>query len=331
MSEPELQGVTLPARTVPVPRTISPEAQAFLANMGAIPPMASPAPDNLDGWRTQIAQGGAMTEAVLLKMGEAHPAEISEHALSHCALYELIPHSYVAADSEACVYYVHGGGYTVGGGISAAYSGYGVAGISGLRTFCPDYRMPPDAPFPAALDDAVEGYRFLLERYAPEKIAVGGGSAGAGLAAACILKARDIGLPLPGAALLLTPEADLTESGDTFETNYLVDVVLKQRLTNSILLYANGHDLTDPYLSPLFGDFSKGFPPTLLTAGTRDMFLSNAARFHRALRALEIDAELHVWEGMPHGGFFGTREDRESLDEQRRFLIRHLGIQGAAA
>ena len=119
-------------------------------------------------------------------------------------------------------------------------------------------------------------------------------------------------------------EADLTESGDTFETNQYVDVVLKHRLTSSILLYANGHDLKDPYLSPIFGDFTKGYPATMLTSGTRDLFLSNTVRMHRALYRAGIEAELHVWEAMPHGGFFGGPEDNEMYDEQTRFMKKHL-------
>ena len=86
------------------------------------------------------------------------------------------------------------------------------------------------------------------------------------------------------------------------------------------LLYAAGRDLTDPYVSPLFGDFSKGFPPTLLASGTRDLFLSNTVRMHRKLRAAGVAAELHVFEAMPHGGFGGAPEDRELAREVRRFV-----------
>jgi epsilon-lactone hydrolase len=170
----------------------------------------------------------------------------------------------------------------------------------------------------------MEAYRYVLERFEPKNVAVYGPSAGGGLAASLILKARDSGLALPGAAVLVTPEADLTESGDTFETNAIIDVALQQRLTGSIALYANGHDLKDPYLSPVFGDFSKGFPPTILTSGTRDLFLSNTVILHRALRRAGICAELHVFEAMPHGGFRGAPEDVECLAEQIRFMGEHL-------
>ena len=100
--------------------------------------------------------------------------------------------------------------------------------------------------------------------------------------------------------------------------------MLTASLAESIALYAGDHDLTDPYLSPLFGDFTRGYPPTMLQAGTRDLFLSNAVRMHRSLRSAGIDAELHVFEAMPHGGFFGAPEDAELAAEVRRFIAAHL-------
>ena len=157
---------------------------------------------------------------------------------------------------------------------------------------------------------------------------VGGTSAGGNLAAATILRARDEGLPLPAAAVLLTPEVDLTESGDSFATNIGLDNLLTQRQMPANLLYAGGHDLTLPYVSPLFGDFTKGFPPTFLRTGTRDLFLSNTVRMHRALRNAGVQAELHVQEAGGHAGFFGLApEDREIDDELRCFLDAHWGGQ----
>ncbi len=126
------------------------------------------------------------------------------------------------------------------------------------------------------------------------------------------------------ALILLTPEADLTESGDSFHTNLGIDCVLTESLADSIALYAGDHDLRHPYLSPLFGDLTAPFPPTFLQAGTRDLFLSNTVRMHRKLRAGGVDAQLHIFEAMPHGGFFGAPEDDELADETRRFLAAHV-------
>jgi monoterpene epsilon-lactone hydrolase len=132
------------------------------------------------------------------------------------------------------------------------------------------------------------------------------------------------GCPSRWHSSLLTPEADLTESGDSFHTNLGIDCVLTESLADSIALYAGGHDLRHPYLSPLFGNLTAPFPPTFLQAGTRDLFLSNTVRMHRKLRAGGVDAQLHVFEAMPHGGFFGAPEDDELTDEIRRFLAAHV-------
>ncbi|WP_154675258.1 alpha/beta hydrolase fold domain-containing protein [Parafrankia elaeagni] len=164
-------------------------------------------------------------------------------------------------------------------------------------------------------------YRALLETCPADRIVMGGVSAGGNLAAAMTLRARDEGLPFPSAAILLMPEVDLTESGDSFQTNLGIDTVLIRSLMPANQLYAAGHDLSDPYLSPLFGDFSKGFPSTFLATGTRDLFLSNTVRMHRILRGAEITADLNVFEATPHGGFMvPTAEAEELRAEVNRFI-----------
>ena len=206
-----------------------------------------------------------------------------------------------------------------------------IAASTGLVAWGVDYRMPPRHPYPAALDDSVAVYRTLLREREPGQIVVAGGSAGGNLAAALLLRARDEGLPLPAALVLLSPEVDLTESGDSFVTNAPHDLALG-RLGPVNELYAAGADLAHPYLSPLFGDLV-GFPPTFLQSGTRDLFLSNTVRMHRRLRAAGVEAELHVFEGMPHGGFGGgAPEDAELAVEVRDFVHRALGrrLPGAA-
>jgi acetyl esterase/lipase len=185
--------------------------------------------------------------------------------------------------------------------------------------------MPPAHPFPAAVEDSFAVYQDLLSSAKGRDIVVGGSSAGGNLAAAVTLMIRDRGLPLPAAVVLLTPEVDLTEAGDTFRTNALLDVTLKRGLPECNALYAAGQDLRNPYLSPLFADFTRGFPPTLIQSGTRDLFLSNSVLMHRKLRRSGIEAELHVWEAMPHGGFgFGSvPENEEIAQEVRSFIARH--------
>lgn len=323
----EARGLHVPARFIPVPKTISPEAQAILMTPNPYGNNVEPAASDKVAWEKRTSEGQEpFTRMLAERFGPDKPKSMSEHKLSHSTLYEIEPTTLTKDRESKAIFYVHGGGFTVGGGVAAAYAAYQLAKLSGIRTFSIDYRIPPRSPFPAGLDDAVEAYRFVLGRYGAANIAAYGPSAGGGLVASCLLKARDIGLALPKLCVLHSPEADLTEAGDSFETNLGIDSLLT-RLTNSIALYANGHDLRDPYLSPLFGDFKKGFPPTMLTAGTRDLFLSNTVLMHRALKRAGIRAELNIWEAMSHAGFFGAApEDREVVDEQVQFILSGLGV-----
>jgi monoterpene epsilon-lactone hydrolase len=323
-SDEKRPGIFVPGRFIPTPHTISPVAQACLSNPPPIVVADEPDPKDKAAWRAHVDERNRQLTALLSANTEAHPGEVTAHDLSSARLYEIKPASLSPEHEQRAVLYIHGGAFIVGGGYAAAYAAMSIASLTRTRTFSVDYRMPPDHPFPAGLDDAVEAYRLLLARYAPASIAVYGPSAGGCLAAACILKARDGGLPMPAACVLHSPQADLTESGDTFETNAQMDTVLR-RLTHTIALYADGHDLRDPYLSPLFADFGGGFPPTLLSSGTRDLFLSNTVLLHRALRRAGIQAELHVFEAMSHAGFFGKApEDRELLAEHARFIDERL-------
>lgn len=322
-TEKELAGLPVPAHHVPPPSTVSEQARAFLSQKMS----AAPEPDINDkaAWRDHIAAGNSFLTEIMAAAAAPFPAEIITHQVGEIPVYEIVPESLNPAFEHCAILYCHGGAYIHGSGMAGAYMGQPLASYSQMRMFAVDYRMPPDHPFPVGLNDTVAAYRWLLDRFQAAHIGVAGGSAGGGLAAAFVLKARDMGLPMPGAAILATPEAHLTQSGDSFNANRYVDPVLVGSLDASIALYADGHDLTDPYLSPIFGDFSKGFSPTLLNCGTRDVFLSNTVLFHRALLKAGIEAELHVWEAMPHGGFFGSPEDQEVFAQQAIFLKKRLG------
>lgn len=321
MSNTGSQSVT---RQIPLPASISAIAREKLATMIGMSVTSGKLPDDLAGWKAMIEFADDMLLQMLPK--PAPETRFETVTLGGVPSYNVDPHH---RTSDYVCLYMHGGALIMGAGEVGGLMTASFAEGAGLRTIGVDYRMPPDHPYPAALDDCVAAYRALLERHEPGNIVVGGMSAGGNLAAALILRARDEGLALPAALILLTPEVDLTESGDSFQALLGVDPV-QGSLAPTNLLYAGGHDLADPYLSPLFGDFSKGFPRTFLQCGTRDLFLSNTVRFHRALRKQEIPAELNIFEAMPHGGFgsileggFGEApEDREVYAELRRFLAK---------
>ncbi|MCX7865183.1 MAG: alpha/beta hydrolase [Novosphingobium sp.] len=314
MTEPS--GLRVPERVVPIPRHLSPEAHAFLAQP-AMPRGSCPAPDDKEGWRRHVAAG----DRNILDHFLAHVPEISatvtELREGEARGFEIV-HEGVTPDDRRVYLDIHGGALIMGGGEVCRRMAMASAALHRVRVIAVDYRMPPDHPYPAGLDDCLAFYRRLLRTHAPGEIIVGGASAGGNLAAAMLLKARDIGLPMPAAAVLSTPEVDLTESGDSFAVNAGIDPMGSLMAAN--LLYAAGESLMHPYVSPLFGDFTRGFPPAIITAGTRDLFLSNAVRLHRALHKARIPAELHIVEAAVHGAFGGgAPEDAELAEELRGF------------
>jgi epsilon-lactone hydrolase len=315
-------GVQLESRWAPFPKSVSPEARAAMARMvgpdgrpqGDL--MQYPPADDLEAWAAYRALFTTYMADIFPDLSDQAPLESVDMggALVHVATPRGV------GPEPRAILEIHGGALIHGAGEPCRRGASFAALEHGVRCYGVDYRMPPEHPYPAALDDCVAVYRALLEHYPPRGIAVCGASAGGNLAAALVLRGRDEGLPLPAALVLRTPEIDLTESGDSFQTNQFHDVVLPRPLMATNLLYAAGADLAHPYLSPLFGDFSKGWPPTFLQAGTRDLFLSNAVRMHQALRRAGAESELLICEGMPHGGFVGAPEDLEVSEEVRRFV-----------
>jgi epsilon-lactone hydrolase len=325
MTDSEEPTIHLPSREIPVPSSLSAEARALMAvKLPAAPPY--PALDDLEGWRSRVAEQEAVMRDLIADRVAGAPVQVEEVTAEGVPVYVITPDG-TAVDDRRVFLSVHGGGFIGGAGVNCRAMGIGDALQMGVRTWAVDYRMPPNDPHPAPLDDCVAVYRSMLQDHRPGEIVVGGASAGGNLAAALILRARDEGLPLPAAAVLRTPEIDLTESGDSFQTNLGLDNLLTESLMPANLLYAAGRDLRDPYLSPLFADLTKGFPPTILVTGTRDLFLSNTVLFHRALRAADVPAELHVLEAGGHGGFFGMApEDKAVLRDVKAFVDRHWGL-----
>jgi acetyl esterase/lipase len=282
-----------------------------------------PAPEDTEGWLAQAHAVDAMVRTfVEVSLPPAETYTVEAEQINGVANFVIRPTGLTTTDAPIFID-IHGGALYLGGGdiawMGAAANAVGRNGV----TWAPDYRMPPLHPFPAALDDLLVIYRAALQLVGPHRVVVSGGSAGGNLAAALLVRAKDDGLPMPAGLVLLTPEVDLTEAGDTFTTNNGIDNMLGPLMTVN-LLYAAGQDLTDPYISPLFADLHE-FPPTFLQSGTRDLFLSNTVRMHRKLLSAGVSAELHVFEAMPHGGFGGgSPEDEELRTEARRFEAEHL-------
>ncbi len=307
------------ARNIPVPDFLSPVARAYLTPQ---PGKAHyPALEDKPGWRDYVAATDQGIQALIQKISGQAKADVTARNAGGAQVFDIVPAG-LNPDDRSVVLEMHGGALLFCGGDLCRMMGTGTAMRYQRRVWSVDYRMPPDHPYPAGLDDCIAAYRTLLAERAPQEIIVSGGSAGGNLAAALMLRARDEGLPMPAGLILGTPEIDLTESGDSFNTNDGIDPSLRSLMPVN-LLYANGQDLSHPYLSPLFGDL-KGLPPTILTTGTRDLYLSNTVRMHRALRAAGVTAELHITEAGPHTGFPGGPEGEQIDEELRNFIDRVL-------
>ena len=312
----------LPIQTIPAPKSLSPQAQAYLA--ATVQRLAAQQTIDIKAQeafavqflRPMAKRFNGSTEAIPLPSG--------------ATLWRMIPDGRVGRLSEVVYVDIHGGGFVSGGGEMCELLAKIRASDYGCEVYAIDYRLLPDHPFPAGLHDCIDAYREILKHHDAADIVLAGASAGGNLAAAVLLHARDNGLPLPAALVLQTPTLDMTLSGDSHQTNYFLDVNLYAGMgAEALISYAAGADTAHPYLSPLFGDFSKGWPRTILTTGTRDILLSDTVRMHRALRRAGVEAELHVCEAGPHGGFMGANapEDAEIIAECRRFIYSAWGIK----
>jgi monoterpene epsilon-lactone hydrolase len=318
----------IPARSAPVPETVSPELQAVIAQ--PLDASFNVAPSTTAEWKARVERAARATIAALPQLRERLGVAVAPIMLAGVKAFSVMPNRIPAANRNRVLLHLHGGARVLHPGEAGTREAILMAGFAGFEIISVDYRMPPDFPFPAALDDAVAVYRDLLKKTAAQNIGIFGASAGGSLIFTTLLRARMEGLPMPGAIAPGTPTVDLTRTGDTLFTNAMVDNVLGTQegfIRATALLYANGRDLTDPLLSPIYGDVS-GFPPTILTSGTRDLYLSNTVRMHRKLRAAGVEAVLQLWEGQSHTQYMtepGAPETREYHDEVARFFDRHLG------
>jgi acetyl esterase/lipase len=318
--------IHLGPRVIPPPASISAEARVALALPR--PQLVFPAPNDKEGWRRHIAETNARFQPLIdefHRLGDG--AAVTETTIGGVRVQVGAPSSVGERTRNRALITVHGGAFAYLAGPWVAAEAKFYATRFECLAYAVDYRILPDHPYPAAVDDVVAVYRGLLQRHKPTDVALAGGSAGANLIAAAMLKARDLSMPLPAALLLNSPVVDLCERGDTAHTLRHIDSRLPHPVQAPTTLYVGGNDPSHPYLSPVYGDFTAGFPPTYIQTGTRDLLLSMCVRLHRALRAAGVHAELHAWEGAPHGGFgLDAPETAEAYAEQSRFLTSHWGI-----
>ncbi|MBS5843178.1 MAG: alpha/beta hydrolase [Clostridiales bacterium] len=226
-------------------------------------------------------------------------------------------------NSSGVILYLHGGGYVAGDLNYAKGFGSLLAAESGIDVFCPAYRLAPENPFPAALEDAEEAYCYLLKRgYPPGSIALAGESAGGGLIFSLALKVKQRGIPLPACITAISPWSDLTQHGASYETNSKEDPSMtKERLDFFAKQYIpESEDPANPLASPVYGDLN-GLPPSRLYVGGSEVMLDDAVNLYNRLIDSGCEASLSICPGMWHAYIlYGTEDGKDDFNEMINFI-----------
>lgn len=226
--------------------------------------------------------------------------------------------------------YTHGGAYVSGSPATHDTIITRLAEQLKIPVMAYDYRLAPEHPYPAALEDAVAAFDYLLGRgYTEKDIVLCGDSAGGGLTLALALKLKELGRPLPGALVLISPWTDLTETSDSHFTNAQADpLISSEELRETALLYAGGEDLRNPFISPLFGDFT-GFPPTLIHVGSNEVLLDDSRSLATRMDEMGVEVDIDIYEGMWHvWHMFDVPEARAAIRKIQWFVHTNLEIGG---
>ena len=232
------------------------------------------------------------------------------------------------ADPETVIYYLHGGGYTIGSVNSHRQMISIISRSSGARAFAIDYRLAPEYPFPAAIEDATKAYRWLLAQDVdPARTIIAGDSAGGGLTVATLLSLRDAGDALPAAAALISPWTDMEGSGESMKTRANADPMIRADGSNtSANAYVSSADPRNPLASPIFADLS-GLPPMLIHVGDAEVLLDDSTRLAAKAEADGVDVTLEVWDEMIHvWHYWADRlpEAQQAIDRIGEFIRQHV-------
>jgi epsilon-lactone hydrolase len=316
----DADGTAHVTRQVPTPSTVSPEAQEWLASLAKKKSQSQTLAERriaTDSWRKW---GSAEARRL-------YPVKVEETSIAGARTDIITPLAIPEANRGRVLINLHGGGFVSDSG--SLIEGVPIANLTKIKVVSVYYRLAPESPFPAAVDDVVAVYRELLKTYRPNSIGIFGTSAGAILTCEVTIRLKQLGLPLPaalGAFSVLTDFSRPSESRQIFTLDGfpgLLEPLDPKRAPNDP--YPGATDRRDPVLSPLFADL-KGMPPTLLVTSTRDLLLSDTALFHRALLAAGNDVQLVVFEALPHAFWyhFQLPETKECLDLMAKFFDQKL-------
>jgi len=308
-------------RVVPMPDTISPEAQQWLASLT----QAKSGPESLAERRKHTDEWRKFGSAEARKY---YPANVEETSIVGVRTDIITPLAMPEANRTRVLINLHGGGFNSDSG--SLIEGIPIANLAKTKVVSVYYRLAPENPFPAAVDDVVAVYKELLRSYKPKSIGIFGTSAGAILTAEVTVRIKQLGLPLPAALGIFSGLADFSRAGDSWQLFTLnglpgeIEPVGPNHPHDD--QYVGKTDRTDPVLSPLFADLH-GMPPSLLVTSTRDLLLSSTTIFHRALLGAGNNAQLVVFEALPHAFWyhFQLPETKEALEIMAKFFDERVG------
>jgi acetyl esterase/lipase len=309
-------------RVVPMPRTISSESQQWLASLTK---STRSGPESLEERRKHTDEWRKFGSGEARKY---YPANVEETTTAGVRTDIITPLATPEANRNRVLINLHGGGFNSDSG--SLIEGIPIANLAKIKVVSVYYRLAPENPFPAAVDDVVAVYKELLKTYKPNNVGIFGTSAGAILTAEVAVKLKQLGLPPPAALGIFSGLADFSRPGDSWQLFTLNGFPGDLKPVDPSHLpddqYVGKTDRKDPVLSPLFADLH-GMPPSLLVTSTRDILLSSTTIFHRALLGAGDDAQLVVFEALPHAFWyhFQLPETKEALELMAKFFDEKLG------
>ena len=280
-------------------------------------------------WLAVIAQLDEGKVDMARDISEQFSVSVEHDTIEGVNVYHVTPAEIDPGLEDKLFVHAHGGAFILNAGEAGTIEAMVIAHLAKIRVLSIDYRMPPRYPAPTGRDDVVTVYRHLLKQRPARTMVLGGSSGGANLTMGMTQHLIELGVDVPGALYLGTPGADMSKTGDSYYINDGIDrnvVTYDGLIEATVRLYANGRDLKDPLVSPLYGDFH-GFPPTFLITGTRDLLLSATVRTHIKLRQTGVVADILVYEGMAHADYMAdlaAPETQHAFAELNAFLLQHL-------
>jgi acetyl esterase/lipase len=311
----------------PIPDTISKEAQEMLFTLYEhTDPPVSLTPDDYEGWKNLQ---DTVEEIMLAESEQAKKdfdTTLEDVTINGVDALKITPKD--LKNDQKILLYVHGGAYVLYSAHSTLFSSIPTADLTGLQVIAVDYTLSPHVDVNTMIDQVIDVYDGLLEQgYDSKDIAIYGDSAGGGLTTATVLKLRELNKPLPSAVVLWSPWTDIGMKGDSYITMKDFDPTLEQTfLKMAAKTHAPDSEHTNPYVSPVYGNYEKEFPPTLIQAGTREILLSDSVRLYQKMKKGNKDVTLDIYEGMWHvsQAYYRVPEAVDAKTTMNKFLEKHL-------